>query len=65
MTEQTSESSNPPHHDIELNKINSMVVSVCTRSLRFRRKRSPKAHRNLVDAKVQPRFLGARAIEAG
>jgi hypothetical protein len=35
MTEATSESRNPPHHGIELDEINSMVVSICTRSPRF------------------------------
>jgi hypothetical protein len=43
MTEPTSESSNPPHHSVELDEINSMVVSACIGSARFRRKSSPES----------------------
>jgi hypothetical protein len=63
MTQPTSESSNPPHHDVELNDGNSRVVSICNGSARFRRKSSPKVRRNLVDAKVRRWFMGARVIE--
>jgi hypothetical protein len=63
MTQPTSESSNPPHHSVELNEGNSRVVSICTRSARFRLKSSPKVHRNLVDAKVRRWFVRARVIE--
>jgi hypothetical protein len=35
----TSESSNLAHHDVKLDEINSMMVSVCTGSSRFRRKK--------------------------
>jgi hypothetical protein len=35
MTEPTSESSNSQHHGVELDEINSMVVSVCTGSPRL------------------------------
>jgi hypothetical protein len=40
-TESTLESSNPPHQGVELDKRNSLVVSVRTGSPRFRRKSSP------------------------
>jgi hypothetical protein len=63
MTEPTSESSNPPHHGIELDKINFTVVSVCTGSDGFAKKARRKIHRNLVDAKVRRGFRGARVIE--
>jgi hypothetical protein len=63
MTQSTSESSNPPHHDVELGEGNSGVVSICTGSERFRRKSSPEVRRNLVDAKVRRGFVGARLIE--
>jgi hypothetical protein len=63
MTQSTSESSNPPHHDVELDEGNSGVVSICTGSERFRRKSSPEVRRNLVDAKVRRGFVGARLIE--
>jgi hypothetical protein len=63
MTQPTSESSNPPHHDIELVEGNSRVVSICTGSAQFRRKSSPEVRRNLVDAKVRRGFVGARVIE--
>jgi hypothetical protein len=36
MTQPTSESSNPPHHDIELDEENSRVVSIYTGSAWFR-----------------------------
>jgi hypothetical protein len=42
MTEYMSVSSNPPHHDVEFDEINSMMVSVCTGSLRFHWKSSPE-----------------------
>jgi hypothetical protein len=63
MTQPTSESSNPPHHGVGLDEGNSRVVSICTGSARFRRKSSPEVRRNLVDAKVQRGFVGARVIE--
>jgi hypothetical protein len=63
MTQPTSKSSNPPHHNIELDEGNSMVVFICTGSARFRRKSSPEVRRNLVDAKVWRGFGGARVIE--
>jgi hypothetical protein len=44
-TKSTLDSRDRPQHNVELNGGNSMVVSVCTRSERFRR--------NLVDAKVR------------
>jgi hypothetical protein len=65
MTQPTSELSNPPHHDVELDEGNSRVVSICTRSARFRWKSSPEVRRNLVDAKVRRGFPGARVIETG
>jgi hypothetical protein len=64
-TESTSEPSNPPHQGVELDEGNSLVVSVCTGSARFRRKISPEVRRNLVDAKVRRGFVGARVIETG
>jgi hypothetical protein len=63
MTQPTSESSNPPHHGVELDEGNSRVVSICTGSARFRRKSTPEVRRNLVDAKVRRGFVGARVIE--
>jgi hypothetical protein len=53
MTQATSESSNPPHHGVELDEGNSRVVSICTGSAWFRRKNSPEVRQNLVDAKVR------------
>jgi hypothetical protein len=53
MTEATSDSRNPQHHSVELDEGNSRVVSICTGSARFCRKRSPEVRRNLVDAKVR------------
>jgi hypothetical protein len=63
MTQSTSESRNPPHHDVDLDEGSSRVVSICTGSARFRRKSSPEDRRNLVDAKVRREFLGARVIK--
>jgi hypothetical protein len=63
MTESTSDSRNPPHHDIELDEGNSIVVSIFTGSVRFRRKSSTEVRRNLVDAKVLRGSVGARVIE--
>jgi hypothetical protein len=63
MTQPTSESSNPPHHGVELDEGNSRVVSICTGSARFRRKSSPEVRRNLVDEKVRRGFVVARVIE--
>jgi hypothetical protein len=65
MTEATSESSNPPHHGVELDKINSMVVSGCTRIHGFAGKARRKVCQTLVDAKVRRGFLRARVIELG
>jgi hypothetical protein len=65
MTEATSESSNPPHHGVELDEINSMVVSVCTRIHGFAGKARRKVCQTLVDAKVRQGFLRARVIELG
>jgi hypothetical protein len=63
MTEATSDSRNPPHHDVELDEGNSRVVSICTGSARFCRKSSHEVRRNLVDAKVRRGFVGDRVIE--
>jgi hypothetical protein len=63
MTESMSDSSNPPHHGVELDEINSMVVSVCTGSTRFHRKSSSEVRWNLVDANVRRGFVGAKVIE--
>jgi hypothetical protein len=63
MTQPTSESSNPPHHGVELDEGNPMVVSICTGSARFRWKSSLEVRRSLVDAKVRRWFMGARVIE--
>jgi hypothetical protein len=62
-TESTSDSSDRPHHSVELDEGNSKVVSICTASARFRWKSSPEVNRNLVDAKVRRGFVGARFIE--
>jgi hypothetical protein len=62
-TESTSNSHDRAHHGVELDEGNSRVVSICTGSARFRRKSSPEVRRNLVDAKVQRGFVGARVIE--
>jgi hypothetical protein len=65
MTESTSDSCDRPHHGIELDEGNSRVVSICTGSVRFRRKSSPEVRWNLVDANVRRGFVGARVIETG
>jgi hypothetical protein len=58
-TESTSDLRDRPHHGVQLDEGNSMMVSICTGSARLRR----KVHRNLVDAKVRRQFVGARVIE--
>jgi hypothetical protein len=65
MTESTSDSRDRPHHGVELDEGNSMVVSHCTGSARSRRKSSPEVRRNLVNAKFRRGFVGARVIETG
>jgi hypothetical protein len=45
MTESTSDSHDRPHHGIELDEGNSMVVSICTGSARFRWKSAPEFSR--------------------
>jgi hypothetical protein len=62
-TESTSDSHDRAHHGVELDEGNSRVVSICTGSAQFCRKSSPEVRRNLVDAKVRQRFVGARVIE--
>jgi hypothetical protein len=64
-TESTSDSHDRAHHGVELDEGNSRVVSICTRSARFRWKHSPEVRRNLVDAKVRRGFVGARVIKTG
>jgi hypothetical protein len=63
ITEATSDLRDRAHHGVELDERNSRVVSICTGSARFLRKSSPEVRRNLVDAKVQRGFVGARVIE--
>jgi hypothetical protein len=63
MTEATMDSRDWAHHGVELDEGISRVVSTCTGSARFRRKSSPEARWNLVDAKVRRGFVGARVIE--
>jgi hypothetical protein len=59
MTEHTSESSNPPHHDVELDDINFTVVSVCTGSPWFRRKSSPESSPEFSRCKSSARVSGS------
>jgi hypothetical protein len=59
MTQPTSESSNPPHHGIELDE---ETPGWCPFALEVHGL-AGKARRNLVDAKVRRGFLGARVIE--
>jgi hypothetical protein len=59
MTESMSVSRNPPHHDVEFDEINSMVVSVCTGSPRFRRKSSPERSSEFSRCKSLARVIGS------
>jgi hypothetical protein len=65
MTEATSDSRDWAHHCVEPDEGNSRVVSICTRSARFRRKSSPEVRRNLAYTEVRRGFVGVRVIETG
>jgi hypothetical protein len=64
-TKSTSDSSDRPHHGVDLDEGNSKVVSACTGTARFRRKSSPESSPEFSRCKSSATVCGSSGYRNG